>query len=233
METITYQARRAQLEQYFDRTASQAWAKLTSDGPVSRIRATVRAGRDAMRATLLSFLPDDLRGCRVLDAGCGTGALAFEAAKRGAEVVAIDISATLVGLAQERTPKVIGGGSLKFLVSDMLEPSLGRFDYIVAMDSLIHYQAPDMAEMIARLASRADRGLAFTFAPSTPLLELKRWVGKLFPRSDRSPDIEPIRPTSLQKRIAEHPSMGGFQVGRTQRISTTFYISQALELVRT
>jgi hypothetical protein len=35
---------------------------LTSDAPVGRIRATVRAGRDRMRATLLSWLPQDLRG---------------------------------------------------------------------------------------------------------------------------------------------------------------------------
>ncbi len=58
---------------------------------MSRIRATVRAGRDAMRAELLSWLPADLTGRRLLDAGCGTGALAVEAARRGAEVVAVDV----------------------------------------------------------------------------------------------------------------------------------------------
>ena len=65
----------AQLETYFDRTAVEAWARLTSDAPVGRIRATVRAGRDRMRARCCRWLPDDLRGARVLDAGCGTGAL--------------------------------------------------------------------------------------------------------------------------------------------------------------
>ena len=87
MQTETYLARRGQLETYFDRTAANAWKRLTSDAPVSGIRATVRAGRDRMRATLLAWLPDDLRGARVLDAGCGTGALAVEAARRGAELV--------------------------------------------------------------------------------------------------------------------------------------------------
>ena len=99
MQTTSYLARRGQLETYFDRTAAQAWARLTSDAPVSGIRATVRAGRDRMRATLLGWLPADLHGRRILDAGCGTGALAVEAARRGAEVVAIDLSATLVKLA--------------------------------------------------------------------------------------------------------------------------------------
>ena len=95
---------RASCKTYFDRTAVDAWARLTSDAPVSGIRATVRAGRDRMRATLLSWLPDDLTGRRLLDAGCGTGALAVAAAERGAEVAAIDLSPTLVGLARERAP---------------------------------------------------------------------------------------------------------------------------------
>ena len=54
MSDASYLDRRARLESYFDRTAADAWAKLTSDAKVSGIRATVRAGRDAMRATLLS-----------------------------------------------------------------------------------------------------------------------------------------------------------------------------------
>ena len=76
MATATYISRRGELETYFDRTAVDAWKRLTSDAPVGRIRATVRAGRDTMRDTLLSWLPADMRGLRLLDAGCGTGALA-------------------------------------------------------------------------------------------------------------------------------------------------------------
>jgi len=230
METPSYQLRRSELEHYFDRTAAEAWARLTSDRPVSRIRATVRAGRDRMRATLLGYLPLDLRGQRVLDAGCGTGALAVEAARRGAEVVAIDLSPTLVALARERAPKDLGDGGIDFRVSDMLDPALGRFDWVVAMDSLIHYLAPDMAGMIARLAERADRGLAFTFAPRTPLLTLMHVAGKAFPRGNRSPAIEPIAEKTLRGLLAGLPSV---RIARSERIDSAFYISQAMELVRT
>ncbi|MFN7175078.1 MAG: magnesium protoporphyrin IX methyltransferase, partial [Thermaurantiacus tibetensis] len=69
----SYLAVRDRLHDYFDRTAHRQWVDLTSDAPVGRIRSTVRAGRDAMRETLLSWLPDDLAGRRILDAGCGTG----------------------------------------------------------------------------------------------------------------------------------------------------------------
>ena len=185
-----------------------------------------------MRATLLGYLPEDLRGQRVLDAGCGTGALAVEAAKRGAQVVAIDISSTLIRLARERTPAQLGLGGIDFRVADMLDPSLGGFDWVVAMDSLIHYRAPDMAEMIARLSARAARGMAFTFAPRTPLLTAMHAVGKMFPRGNRAPAIEPIAERALRQRLAEHPWLGGLQVARSERIDSAFYISHAMELVR-
>src|SRR4051794_18889003 len=125
MERAAYLLRRGQLEQYFDRTAAHAWARLTADGPVSRIRATVRAGRDRMRSTLLGWLPADLRGQRVLDAGCGTGALAVEAARRGAEVVAIDLSPTLVDLARERTAGMAGAGPPPLLLRGHARPPAG------------------------------------------------------------------------------------------------------------
>ena len=121
MISSTYADRKGQIETYFDRTAVDAWARLTSDAPVGRIRASVRAGRDAMRANLLSWLPQDLRGRRVLDAGCGTGALAVEAAARGAEVLAIDLSPTLVDLARERpvvvSPNFASTSYMKFFES--------------------------------------------------------------------------------------------------------------------
>ncbi len=82
MTTARYLERRGELETYFDRTAVAAWTRLTSDAPVGRIRATVRAGRDEMRRSLLSWLPEDMRGARLLDAGCGTGALSIDAARR-------------------------------------------------------------------------------------------------------------------------------------------------------
>src|SRR6516225_393841 len=168
MPTASFIERRGQLEAYFDRTAFEAWSRLTSNAPVGRIRATVRAGRDEMRATLLGWLPEEMCGLRVLDAGCGTGMLAVEVAKRGAQVVAVDVAPTLIALACERAPRDLHGGNIEFCVGDMLAPSLGRFDYIAAMDSLIHYRSEDMIRAVALLAVRARRGVIFTFAPRTP-----------------------------------------------------------------
>ncbi len=231
MQPASYAQRRSQLEAYFDRTAAEAWSRLTSDAPLGRIRATVRAGRDAMRETLLGWLPTDLRGRRVLDAGCGTGALAVAAAFRGAEVVAVDLSPTLVGLAQERTPKSLGAGSVEFRVGDMLSPDFGRFDHVVAMDSLIHYAAPDIVRALSGLASRADASLLVTFVPRTPVLAAMHAVGRLFPRGDRAPAVEPIGEATLRRRLAQEPGLAGWRPARTQRITSGFYISQALEVL--
>src|SRR5262245_25420322 len=137
MTIATYLERRSELETYFDRTAADTWTRLTSDAPVGRIRATVRAGRNEMRSTLLSWLPQNMSGARLLDAGCGTGALSIEAARRGARVVAIDLSSTLVSVARERLPLDLDSLAIDFRAGDMLDPRLGKFDFVVAMDSLI------------------------------------------------------------------------------------------------
>lgn len=228
----SYIARRGELETYFDRTAVDAWARLTSTAPVSGIRATVRAGRNAMRDTLLSWLPHDLRGRRLLDAGCGTGALSVEAAKAGAEVVAVDLSPTLIGIAQERTPELQGPGRISFHSGDMLDPAYGRFDHIVAMDALIHYKLPDLVDALGALTARADRSVLFTFAPRTPALAAMHAVGRLLPRGDRAPAIEPVAEQRLCLALHESPRMKDWSIGRRHRISVGFYISSAMELTR-
>ena len=230
MPTATYEERRSQLETYFDRTAVEAWSRLTSDAPVSRIRATVRAGRDQMRATLLGWLPADMRGMRLLDAGCGTGALSVEAARRGAHVTAVDISQTLVDLGRERSPRDLGDGRIEFMVGDMLDPALGRFDYVVGMDSLIHYRPQDTVRVLSGLVQRTRRAVLFTFAPRTPALALMHAVGRFFPRGDRAPSIEPVSEATLRALIGAEPQLAGWSALRTARIDSGFYMSQALEL---
>jgi magnesium-protoporphyrin O-methyltransferase len=226
MTTATYDRFRGNLETYFDRTAAKAWEQLTSDAPVSGIRATVRAGRTEMRNTLLSWLPADMRGLRLLDAGCGTGALAVEAAQRGAQVVAIDVAGSLVAIARDRAPM---GLAIDWRVDDMLDPGLGHFDHVVAMDSLIHYQPGDIVAVVEQLGARTRGSIVFTFAPQTPLLMAMLGMGRLFPRSDRSPAILPVRDELLRTLIRR--AMPQARIGRDRRVSASFYTSHALEVV--
>ena len=227
-----YLKTRSQLETYFDRTAVEAWTKLTSDAPVSGIRATVRAGREETFNTLLSWLPADLTGARILDAGCGTGRLAVAAARRGADVTAIDLSPKLVSIARDRAPAGLNGGSIDFRSGDMLDPQLGSFDYVVSMDSLIHYRASDAVASLARLAAHTSGGIFFTFAPGTVALNAMLAIGRLFPRGDRSPAIQPTAAAKLVRLIESEPALTGWRIGRTKRISRGFYKSQPMEVLR-
>ena len=223
-----WQATRARLTDYFDRTAFDAWAAMTSDAPVSKIRATVRAGRSEMRETLLSWLPADMTGLRLLDAGCGTGMLAIEAARRGAVVVGVDVSPQLVAIGTERLPDDLKN-RITLVAGDMLDPALGDFDHIVSMDVLIHYEADEIAAATAKLAGRARHSLIFTFAPGTPLLRTARNIGRLVPKSDRSPTIIPVGHGHLRANIAR--AVPHARLGRDARVSRGFYTSHAQEVL--
>ncbi|OAN73678.1 magnesium protoporphyrin IX methyltransferase [Jannaschia sp. EhC01] len=224
--TPTYDATRNRVEAYFDRTATKTWERLTSDAPVSGVRATVRAGRDRMRDVMLAALPEDLTGRRVLDAGCGTGAMSEILAARGAEVVAIDISPQLIDIARKRMPEDLTH-RVTFLSGDMLAEDLGQFDHVMAMDSMIYYEAPDLGRALAGLSGRCPH-IVFTVAPRTPFLMAFFTLGKLFPRSDRSPVMIP----HAQKRISEEINKNQClsTLLKLEQVNSGFYISACMEV---
>lgn len=223
--TAAYERTRDRVEDYFDRTATRTWEQLTSDAPVSGVRATVRAGRDKMRAMMMAELPDDLRGARVLDAGCGTGTMAIELANRGADVVGIDISPSLIEIAEKRRPDRLAG-SLDLRSGDMFNPALGTFDYAMAMDSMIYYEASDLGSILAKLAPRLRSALIFTLPPRTTLLMAMWRMGKLFPSSDRSPVMIPQSLAGVANSAKDANADGSLrEVGK---VNSGFYYSMAL-----
>ena len=219
---MLYDQTLSRIETYFDKTASKTWEQLTSDAPVSKIRQTVRAGRDRMRHKLLNRLPQKLAGARILDAGCGTGQLTAELAKRGASVVATDISQSLVQIAKNRIDECYHQ-KINFHVGDLCSEDLGKFDYIVAMDSLIYYSLNDLTRILTELKQRTDREIIFTVAPRTKLLQVMWYVGKLAPKGDKSPVMVPQSLTKISKSLA-----GIADINDLGRISSGFYISQGV-----
>jgi magnesium-protoporphyrin O-methyltransferase len=227
-----YTTRRDTIRTYFDRTAVDAWKRFATDAPMGRIRASVRQGRTEMRAEILSRFDADLKGWRILDAGCGAGALAIALAERGAEVIGIDLSPELVGYARQSLPKFTNGGSVHLHAGDMLTRIFGRFDAVVAMDSIIHYTPAQAMEALFTLADNTSRKIVFTHAPRTPLLAAMHTIGKVFPRGDRSPAIEPLATTFVANALQQRLGGEGWSLGAVRRIQRGFYISQAMEISR-
>lgn len=88
------------------------------------------------RPGVIELLPE-VRGKRVLDVGCGSGALSSRLADRGAVVTGFDISPSMLRFASQR-----GLSSASFRVADLAEPLsfLKDSSFDVAVASLvIHY----------------------------------------------------------------------------------------------
>ena len=114
----------------------------------------------------------------------------------------------------------------------MLDAQLGKFDHVVAMDSVIHYETKDAVSALSRLADRTSTSIAFTFAPRTPLLAAMIAVGRLLPRSNRAPWLEPMAREKLLALMAGDAVLEGWKHSRDERVSSGFYKSQAMEWTR-
>jgi len=91
------------------------------------------------------------------------------------------------------------------------------------MDSMIYYNADDVAGLLTRAAPRLAGRFVFTLAPRTPVLMAMFRMGKLFPRADRSPVMIPHRAADIVAALH-----GRGTLTEAGRINSGFYISQAL-----
>jgi SAM-dependent methyltransferase len=116
------------------RTYDQRWADLASAGH------NVHGEAD---------LVESLDPRSVLDAGCGTGRVAIELARRGVEVVGVDVDASMLDVARTKAP------DLTWTLGDLASVDLGRsFDVVVLAGNVMIFLAPgtedDVVENLAR-----------------------------------------------------------------------------------
>jgi len=227
--TDTFAVTRDRLETYFNRTASKAWEVLSTDVPVSPVRTRVRLGRQEMKNILLNSIPSELSGARVLDAGCGTGELSVQLASRGAEVLGVDISRKLIDVANKRLPINLKQ-KVNYCVGDMLSENHGSFDFVLAMDSLIHYDVKDIAKAIGTLELRTSEAISFTVAPKTLLLSILLSLGKALPRANRSPNIAPVNFQRLHRELKKFERLSSLELTQIKRVKASFYVSEAINL---
>ena len=89
----------------------------------------------------LKALSPELKGCRVLDAGCGDGVLSYMLAREGAEVYGIDISREALRVAKKRC------GNARFYQASIYNlPFPDKFfDHITCLEVIEHLADPDKA----------------------------------------------------------------------------------------
>ena len=95
-------------------------------------------------------------GGSVLDAGCGTGRVAIELARRGHEIVGVDLDRGMLGAARDKAP------DLEWVEADLVDVDLRRtFDVVAAPGNVMIFVAPGTeAEVVANLARHvAPRGV--------------------------------------------------------------------------
>lgn len=90
------------------------------------------------------LLPNDIKGCTLLDVGCGTGHFSKIAFEKGAKVVSMDLGPRLLGKVSQKCSSQGVAGSI-------LEAPFGRnmFDYIVCSEVIEH--TPDPFKAIEEL----------------------------------------------------------------------------------
>ena len=118
-----------------------------------RFQALAESGADVHgeAAYVAALLPP---GGRVLDAGCGTGRVAIELARRGHEVVGVDSDVSMLDVARRRAPE------LPWRLGDLAElADEAAYDLVVAAGNVMIFVAPGTGPaVVARLAAALRPG---------------------------------------------------------------------------
>lgn len=89
----------------------------------------------------------------VLDAGCGTGRVAIELARRGLDVVGVDLDPQMLAGARRKAPR------LRWVEADLATVRLDRFEAVVLAGNVMIFLAPGTeAAVVENLAGHLHPG---------------------------------------------------------------------------
>jgi SAM-dependent methyltransferase len=154
-------------EEIFSMTANPNKA-LWEKGDFTRLAATMRESGDTLVESL-----GVTKGLKVLDLGCGDGTTAIPEAKRGADVLGVDIASNLVA-AGNRRAKEMGLSDCRFQegdASNLSEIKDKTFDLVVSMFGAMFAPRPfDVAKEMVRVTRPGGRIVMGNWIPGDPTL---------------------------------------------------------------
>jgi SAM-dependent methyltransferase len=108
---------------------------------------------DRLAGAALARLPDRLVGLRAVDVGAGTGAVSRELARRGADVLAIDRSPSMLAELRRQT-----SGRIPTIVGDIRRLALADDTYDLVVAAFVINHLADAAQGVGELARVTRRG---------------------------------------------------------------------------
>jgi len=144
------------------------------NGPYERITNTIRDIHELV-AERVDLKPEE----RVLDAATGTGAVAILAARRGADVVGMDLAPVLIDSARERAAEE--GVTVRFEVGDAEAMTYDDASFDVVTSTCGVMFAPDHAAVAVELARVTRPGGRIALACWTPEGGLGQLFGMMRP----------------------------------------------------
>lgn len=110
-------------------------------------------------ADLVQSLLEHTGGRRVLDAGCGTGRIAIELARRGMSVIGVDADQEMLSAAQAKSPG-LAWARCDLADADHLQTvAAGPFDLVLLAGNVMIFLAPDTEQQVlVNLAQRLVPG---------------------------------------------------------------------------
>src|SRR5262245_57690253 len=141
---------------------------LWEKGDFTRIAESMRESADALAESFAIT-----KGLKVLDLGCGDGTTALPQARRGAEVLGVDISRPLVEAGNRRASKE-GLTNCKFQegdASNLHDLPDQSFDLVVSMFGAMFAPRPfDVAKEMVRVTRPGGRIVMGNWIPNDPTL---------------------------------------------------------------
>ena len=193
---------------------------LWEKGDFTRIAATMRESGDALVGSL-----DITPGLKVLDLGCGDGTTALPEARRGADVLGVDIARNLVEAGTRRAQEE-GLTNIRFQEGDATNLSALQdqsFDLVVSIFGAMFAPKPfDVAKEMVRVTRPGGRIVMGNWIPNDPTLVAQ--ILKISSAYSPPPPEGFISPMKwgIEGDVTERFAAAGIPAGRISCVKETY-----------